>query len=123
LHVPEPRASGLLYREPEKGESNDFLKDIWLNEGGKDHKRVYVAAGGFTAQTAVQETEARDGVVVAFGRHFVPNPDLVARVKKGIPFTPYDRALFYNAERPVGYIDYAFADKEAELHHQRAGRS
>ncbi len=31
LHVPEPRASGLLYRDPEKGESNGFLKDIWLN--------------------------------------------------------------------------------------------
>ncbi len=38
--------------------------------GGKDHNRVYVAAGGYTVQSAVEETEARDGVVVAFGRHF-----------------------------------------------------
>jgi len=123
LHAPEPRVAGNLDRDPEKGESNDFLKDIWLNEGGKDHNRVYVAAGGYTAQSAVEETEARDGVAVAFGRYFIPNPDLVARIKKGIPFTPYDRALFYNAESPVGYIDYAFADKEAELHYQLAGRS
>jgi len=123
LHVPEPRASGLLYRDPEKGESNDFLKDIWLNEGGKDHNRVYVAAGGYTVQSAVEETEARDGVVIAFGRHFLANPDLVARIKKGIPLTPYNRDLFYTPETPLGYIDYEFADKEAELHHQRAGRS
>ncbi len=27
---PEPRVSGNLDRDVEKGESNDFLKDIWL---------------------------------------------------------------------------------------------
>ncbi len=34
---------------------------------------MYVAAGGYTVQSAVEETEARDGVVVAFGRHFLAN--------------------------------------------------
>lgn len=31
LHVPEPRMAGIVDREQTKGESNDFLKDIWLN--------------------------------------------------------------------------------------------
>ncbi len=30
IHAPEPRVSGSTDREPGKGESNDFLKDIWL---------------------------------------------------------------------------------------------
>jgi len=123
LHAPEPRVSGVVDREPGKGESNDFLKDIWLNEGGKGHNRVYIAAGGYTAQSAALETEARDGVAVAFGRYFISNPDLVARIKKGIPFAPYNRDLFYAPETPLGYIDYEFADKGAELHHKLAGRS
>ena len=31
LHVPEPRVAGSADRDPLKGESNDFMKDIWLN--------------------------------------------------------------------------------------------
>ena len=49
-------------------------------------------------------------------------PDLVARIKKGIPFTPYNRALFYVPEKPDGYTDYGFADKEAEQHYLLAGK-
>lgn len=45
----------------------------------------------------------------------VPKPDLPARVKKGIPFEPYDRETFYNAGSPEGYITPAFADKESEV--------
>ncbi|KLO15203.1 NADH:flavin oxidoreductase/NADH oxidase [Schizopora paradoxa] len=122
LHAPEPRVAGSADREPIEGESNNFLKDIWLTEGGKDHNRIHIAAGGYTAETAIQEAEARDKVAVAFGRYFIPNPDLVARIKRGIPFTPYDRSKFYIPESPIGYVDYEFADKEVETHHKLSGR-
>ncbi|KLO05514.1 hypothetical protein SCHPADRAFT_933585 [Schizopora paradoxa] len=120
LHAPEPRVAGTGDRKEATGESNDFLKEIWLNEGDKKHSRVYIAAGGYTVPTALHETEARDNVLVAFGRYFSSNPDLVARIKKGIPFTPYNRHLFYIPEVATGYTDFDFADKEAELHHKLA---
>ena len=35
-------------------------------------------------------------------------------MKRGIPFTPYNRDTFYNAGSPEGYVTYAFADKDSE---------
>ncbi|KAK9476995.1 hypothetical protein V1514DRAFT_348508 [Lipomyces japonicus] len=49
-----------------------------------------------------------DGLV-AFGRYFVSNPDLVARAKEGIPFRKYDRSTFHNAKSPEGYVGYEYA--------------
>ena len=40
------------------------------------------------------------------------------RIKKSIAFTPYNRDTFYLKGSPVGYIDYPFADKEAEEHYR-----
>ena len=45
---------------------------------------------------------------------WVRQPDLPVRVKKGIPFAPYKRELFYSTGKPEGYIDYPFADEETE---------
>ena len=49
---------------------------------------------------------------------YMSQPDLPARVKKGIPLTPYDRKTFYSIQNPKGYIDYPFADAEAEARYK-----
>ncbi|KAK9355468.1 hypothetical protein V1523DRAFT_424023 [Lipomyces doorenjongii] len=56
--------------------------------GGTDH-------GGFTAETAKTYAAAHDDLLVAFGRYFISNPDLVAKVKERIPFTLYNRDTVY----------------------------
>lgn len=33
--------------------------------------------------------------MIVFGRLFISNPDLVERVKQGVPFADYDRDTFY----------------------------
>ena len=43
--------------------------------------------------------------MVAFGRPFIANPDLVARLKQGGPFNTPDRATFYGGGA-AGYTDY-----------------
>ena len=43
--------------------------------------------------------------MVAFGRHFISNPDLVERLRHDLPLNPYDRATFYGGGAH-GYIDY-----------------
>lgn len=35
--------------------------------------------------------------IVAFGRHFTSNPDLVRRILEDKPLTPYDRSTFYTS--------------------------
>ncbi|KAF1855335.1 hypothetical protein Lal_00009245 [Lupinus albus] len=48
-------------------------------------------------------------VVVAFGRWFISNPDLVYRLKYGVPLTPYQRDTFYAPKTDKGYNDYTFS--------------
>ncbi|KAI8049461.1 12-oxophytodienoate reductase [Syncephalis plumigaleata] len=49
----------------------------------------------------------RDGRsdLVAFGRPFISNPDLPARILNDWPLAPYNRATFYTPG-PTGYTDY-----------------
>jgi len=42
---------------------------------------------------------------VAFGRHFVSNPDLPRRIKEHLPIAKYDRVTFYTFDAH-GYTDY-----------------
>ena len=51
-----------------------------------------------------------DKVIIAFGRHFLANPDLIERFKQSIPLNKYDRSTFYTPG-PKGYIDYPFANE------------
>ena len=44
---------------------------------------------------------------MAFGRHFIANPDLPERIRLGLPLSPYDRATFYGGDHR-GYTDYRF---------------
>ncbi|KAA1472760.1 FMN-linked oxidoreductase [Dentipellis sp. KUC8613] len=104
LHFIEPRMDGsddvFAAMTPEIGSANDFARRIWA-------PRPFVSAGGFTRETALHVAE-KYGDVIVFGRHFVSNPDLVRRVKEGLPCNKYDRKTFYAPETPVGYIDYPF---------------
>ncbi|HEY9280357.1 MAG TPA: alkene reductase [Eoetvoesiella sp.] len=42
---------------------------------------------------------------VAFGRHFIANPDLVTRLRTGAALNDWDATTFY-ADGPKGYTDY-----------------
>lgn len=52
-----------------------------------------------------QQALAGGADLVAFGRPFIANPDLVARLQTGGPFNTPDRTTFYGGGAP-GYTDY-----------------
>jgi N-ethylmaleimide reductase len=64
-----------------------------------------ISAGGYTREDAT--SAVREGRVdaVAFGRLFISNPDLVARLKSGADLNAYDRSTFYGGAEK-GYTDY-----------------
>jgi N-ethylmaleimide reductase len=64
-----------------------------------------IAAGGFNAQGANAILTKGDADVVAFGRHFLANPDLPERLRRELPLNPYDRDTFYYGGAK-GYADY-----------------
>jgi 2,4-dienoyl-CoA reductase-like NADH-dependent reductase (Old Yellow Enzyme family) len=45
--------------------------------------------------------------LVAFGRHFISNPDLPRRIFEGLPLTKYQRSTFYTPgiEGYLGWSD------------------
>jgi N-ethylmaleimide reductase len=68
------------------------------------------------AEAAVAEGRAD---IVAFGKAFISNPDLVERLRVNAPLAPWDNTTFYGGGAH-GYIDYptlaeAAADVPAEL--------
>ncbi|MEX1166982.1 MAG: alkene reductase [Hydrogenophaga sp.] len=76
-------------------------------------KTVYRQAGGQGAwmvnngyDLPLSEQALADGAdLVAYGRSFISNPDLVARLKAGGPFNKAERATFYGGGA-AGYTDY-----------------
>jgi len=70
--------------------------------------RTFILAGGFDRESA--EAALREGHcdLVAFGRAFLANPDLVARLERRLPLNAPDFSTFYTPG-PKGYTDYPVA--------------
>jgi N-ethylmaleimide reductase len=100
LHVIEPRVRGnVVVEEGQAPIAAQRLRKIF--------KGKIVAAGGFEPDTARAVVESGDADLVAFGRHFVANPDLPERIRLGLPLNEYDRSTFYTFDAR-GYVDYPF---------------
>ncbi|KAH9029253.1 hypothetical protein EDB85DRAFT_2290917 [Lactarius pseudohatsudake] len=105
IHVIEPRTNGSLVAavtDENRVQSNEVLRKVWGD-------RPYIAAGGMDRATAI-DAVSKYGGLVAFGRHFIANPDLPLRLKEGLSLTRYNRDTFFTPESAAGYIDYPFAN-------------
>ena len=65
----------------------------------------FIAAGGFDHGSAEVVLAAKQADLVAFGRPFLANPDLVARMKADAPMNAIDMDTFYTPGAK-GYTDY-----------------
>ncbi|KAJ7808733.1 hypothetical protein B0H14DRAFT_2868938 [Mycena olivaceomarginata] len=111
IHVIEPRisADSSVDASPQNADqSNDFIRDIWGD-------RPLISGGGFTRDSGIKLAEERKNSLVAYGRHFIANPDLPVRLQKISRSHPYDRPTFYlpGQDAPTGYTDQPFATPAA----------
>ncbi len=67
--------------------------------------RTFIAVGGFDTQSAEKALQAKEADLIAFGRPFISNPDLVARMKAGAVISAPDMSTFYTPGEK-GYTDY-----------------
>jgi N-ethylmaleimide reductase len=65
----------------------------------------YILSGGYDAARANADLDAQRGDLVAFGRPFISNPDLVAKLKSGQALVAPDFSTFYTPGEK-GYTDY-----------------
>ena len=66
---------------------------------------AYIANNGYTREMAIEALAAGAADLVAFGRPFIANPDLVERLRRGAELATGDRATFYGGGAH-GYTDY-----------------
>ena len=76
----------------------------------KDFRQVFqqplIGNCGYTQETAEAAIEANYADLIAFGRPFISNPDLVERFRHGWPLNPEaEMSLWYSFD-PKGYTDF-----------------
>jgi len=70
-----------------------------------EFKGKYILSGGYDVARANADLEAGRGDLVAFGRPYISNPDLLQKLTKGQPLTAPDFDTFYTPGEK-GYTDY-----------------
>lgn len=83
-------------------------RDIAPFDYGALRKRftgAYVANNGYDFELANRQLAVGAADLIAFGKPFISNPDLVERLKKGAPLNEWDKATFYGGGAR-GYTDY-----------------
>jgi len=73
-------------------------------------KRSLILSGGYNAERAEKDLAANKCDLIAVGRPFISNSDLVERWKTGAPENAPDMATFYTSG-PKGYTDYPVLGK------------
>jgi N-ethylmaleimide reductase len=71
----------------------------------KRFKGAYIANNGYDFELANKVLAADQADLIAFGKPFLANPDLVERLKRGAPLNTPDKATFYGGGAK-GYTDY-----------------
>ena len=65
---------------------------------------------GYTQETAEQALTEGNADLIAFGRPFISNPDLVERFKNNLPLNPEaDMSTWYTPAGREGYTDFETA--------------
>jgi N-ethylmaleimide reductase len=100
IHVIEGATGG-----PREIEDRPFdyeaLKAAYRQAGGKG---AWMVNNGYDKPLAEEALKEGDDLV-AFGKPFISNPDLVRRLREGAPLNAWDKNTFYGGGE-AGYIDY-----------------
>ncbi|MGO4325977.1 alkene reductase [Cupriavidus sp. 2TAF22] len=100
LHLVEPAMVGVV-----KDENFDPRWDAIIQALRNDYDGVLMLAGGYDGASAEQAIADGRADLIAFGRPFLANPDLPARLKGNHPLNAPDAASFFGGTS-AGYLDY-----------------
>lgn len=78
------------------------------------YRKIYhgtlISCGGHTPETAERMLQNDEADLIAFGKPFISNPDLVERFMANAPLAEPDKSTFYHGGEK-GYVDYPFFNK------------
>ncbi|SEI61266.1 alkene reductase [Pseudomonas sp. NFR16] len=100
LHLVEPAMVGTV-----RDEQFDPRWDVIIKRLRGEFKGPLMLAGGYDQQSAEQALLDGRADLIAFGRPFIANPDLPARLRGNHPLNVADSERFFGGDAQ-GYIDY-----------------
>lgn len=101
---------GLLYLhliEGATGGSRQVENSFDLQMLRRLFKGIYIGNNGYDRELAIKARQQGLVDLVAFGRPFIANPDLVDRLQRAAPLNEWDADTFYGGGEK-GYTDYPF---------------
>ena len=101
IHIVEG-ATGGPRELPDRPFDYDALKAAYRAAGGKG---AWMLNNAYTRELAEQAVASGRADVVAFGKAFIANPDLVERLRQNAPLNAWDQSTFYGGGAQ-GYTDY-----------------
>ena len=101
IHVIEG-ATGGPRSLPEQPFDYAALKAAYRSAGGQG---LWMVNNGYTREMALQAVASGYADMVAWGKDFIANPDLVERLRRDAPLNPGRRELYYGGGAE-GYTDY-----------------
>lgn len=100
LHLVEPAMVGNVRDEVTDPRWNEMIlsmREAWHG--------VLILAGGYDGKTGQEALASGRADIIAFGRPFIANPDLPARIRLAASLNSPDPATFFGGDA-VGYTDY-----------------
>lgn len=104
LHMVEGQTGG---PRDAQGLTEEILADLKARFDG-----AWIGNNGYDRDLAMARVESGAVDAVAFGRHFIANPDLALRLREGAHLNEGDPSTYYGGGRE-GFTDYPFLRDEA----------
>ena len=109
IHVIEGATGGARdFQQGDRPFDYDAFKAAYRNAGGAG---AWLVNNGYHRELAEAAVADGHADLVAFGRSFISNPDLVDRLRNGIELNALDKATLYGGGAR-GYTDYPTAARE-----------
>jgi len=103
VHIIEGATGGPRdYQQGDRPFDYAALRQAYHQAGGRG---AWMANNHYDAALAERAVEAGQADLIAFGKPFIANPDLVRRLRERAPLNTPDKATFYGGGAQ-GYIDY-----------------
>lgn len=109
--ISQLNARNLAYMHMLEGDMLSQLRSVDYRALRDAYQGTYMANNGYDKARAEKAIADGNCDLVAFGRPFIANPDLVFRYKNDLPLNPADESTFYGGDEK-GYTDYPYAESQ-----------
>jgi len=105
VHIIEGATGGARdFKQGDKPFDYAALRHVYQEAGGR---ALWMANNGYDRDLALKAVESGDADLIAFGKLYIANPDLVRRLRDDAPMNEPDQSTFYGGGEH-GYTDYPF---------------